>query len=1305
MLNKNIKKPRSSHSAFHIRHLRKKNLPQMRYPENLPILAAKDEIISAIKQHSVVIISGETGSGKTTQIPKFCLEAGQGINGLIGCTQPRRIAAITVANRIAEELGEDIGKSVGYKIRFADKTAKHAYVKIMTDGILLAETRSDPKLKSYDTLIVDEAHERSLNIDFILGVLKTLVKKRKDLKLIITSATIDTEKFSKAFDDAPVIEVSGRLYPVEVRYASDRDGNAEEEETHVEAAGRAVRRILQESPYGGDILVFMPTEQDIRETCDILDGMVTELKRGSAVNILPLFARLSAAEQGRVFNKGGRRKIIVATNVAETSITIPGIKYVVDTGLARISRYSPRTRTAGLPVVPVSRSSADQRMGRCGRVTDGVCIRLYSEENYLDRPLYTPPEIVRSNLAEVILRMISLNLGDVDRFPFIDRPADKSIRDGFDLLTEIGAIVRDRQARGPSPYRLTANGKLMAQIPLDPRLSCMIIEAREQDCIKEILVIASALSIQDPRERPLEKQQEADQAHKVFIDPQSDFVTLLNIWNRYHTTLGQVKTTGKIKRFCREHFISFRRMREWRDIHAQIALIMREEWPESNQESNPKPNPIKAPALPKKTKNESSAFNIQYEKIHRCILSGFLSNIANKKEGNFVKAAKDREAMIFPGSGLFGKAGAWIVAAEMVETSRLFARINANIDVYWLESIGREQCRYTYLNPHWERKRGEVTASEQVSLYGLIIVPGRAVSFGRIDKPRAREIFIQSALVAGDVKYPMPFMQHNMDCIKQVQEMEDRFRRRDLLVSDVEIHQFYDRHIPDRVCDIRSLTRFLKDQPDDCFLRITLKDLMLYDPHEDELERFPETISIGNHTVSCAYRFEPGGKEDGVTVKLKAGHTPAITADALDWVVPGLLGEKITTLIKGLPKTYRRQLVPVTNTVEIILKHMPRTPNVPLLTALSNFINQKFGIDIPASAWPAADLPDHLKMRVAITGANGKVLAAGRDKSVLTKAVSDEPDSASFETARKKWEKLGLTEWDFGDIPEVVTLYGPQKKGRGEQREEWPVYPALKADEHCTDLLLFSNREQAIKIHREGVCKLFSLHLAKDLKFLKKQIKLLPSLKRQAAYFGGSPSVEKKIFERVVNDLFCANIRNQDDFINHAGKAAAGMLSKGDEKLKQVVKILTVYDETRCTLYDLEQANLKNPAALSLIAGLRDALSKLIPENFIALYGDERFSQLEKYMQASSIRAKRGVIDPEKDRKKAEELTPHTDSLSELLKDLSQDSSTARRQAVEEYFWMIEEYKISLFAQELKTSIPVSAKRLRQKAGEIARMV
>ncbi|AOY58225.1 ATP-dependent helicase [Desulfococcus multivorans] len=1253
--------------------------PRLDYPEGLPILDRKDEIVATLMNHRVVVISGETGSGKTTQIPKFCIEAGRGIDGQIGMTQPRRIAAMTVADRIAEELGEPLGRSVGYKIRFDDQTGEDTFIKIMTDGILLAEAQSDRRLHAYDTLIVDEAHERSLNIDFVLGILKRLLEQRRELSLVITSATIDTEKFSRAFEGAPIIEVSGRMFPVEVRYMPPDTVSDESDQTHVDTAVAAVRKLQAESPYGGDILVFMPTEQDIRETCELLEG-----SRFTGVNILPLYGRLSAGEQSRVFQRLPGRKIIVATNVAETSITIPGIRFVVDTGLARISQYLPRSRTTALPVVPISRSSADQRMGRCGRVANGICIRLYSETDYENRPRFTPAEILRSNLAEVILRMISLRLGDVADFPFIDRPADKNIQDGFNLLYELGAIFRKRLGKsGRTVVQLTERGRVMARLPVDPRLSRMLLAAAEAGCLKEMTVLAAALSIQDPRERPTGKETQADQAHAPFKDASSDFITLLNIWNAYHETRSVVKSIGKMRAYCKRQFLSFRRMREWRDIHYQLAVILEEHGIRNRVSIDP-------------DVADGTSFTPFYTALHTSILTGFLSNIAVRKDKFIYQAAREREAMIFPGSGVFKSSGPWVVAAEMVETSRLFARTVANIDVEWLEALGGDLCRRSYANPRWEKNRGEVVADEQVSLLGLIIVPRRPVSYGRIDPEAASRIFIRNALVEGDIRQPFPFIRHNQALIGEVRGIEDRVRRRDILVSEEDLCAFYADKLGTRIHDVRALKALLKGRKNDKFLRMQERDLRRYRPDPDELRRYPDQISLGNTVFPCDYVFDPSRTEDGVTVQIPSSVAPSVSPEALDWLVPGLLEEKITALIKGLPKEYRKQLVPVNATVRIIVNELPKGRGA-LLTGLAAFIYRRFGVSIPASAWNEGDLPEHLRMRIAIIGPGGEEIRSGRNVEVLRKSAADPMNRDQFEAVQREWERTGITRWDFRDLPESITL-------TGEGGETWVAYPGLRADKDGLSLKLYRDPVKAEAGHREGMVRLFSTCLANDLKLIRKQLALPKRLAESARYFGGLKSVENRIYDSVLMDLFHRNIRTRSAFDALITEATPLISRSAQNKQAVVVDILTAYHDCRSGLFHMENISRSNAGIIRFLSGLRDALANLVPENFLALYDTERLFHLKRYIRAISIRAQRAVENLERDQAKAALMKQHVDRLTDLLNSLERGASNEKRAAVETFFWMIEEYKVSLFAQELKTPIRISSKRLEEKYGEVRRM-
>ena len=1286
-------------TSIHLKNNRRNRLPSTGEMPSLPIWSKRDAIIQAIKDNPVVIVSGETGSGKTTQIPKFCLAAGRGIEGLIGCTQPRRIAAITVSKRIAEELGESIGQSVGYKIRFKDQTNAGTYIKVMTDGILLAETQGDPYLNMYDTIIVDEAHERSLNIDFVLGILKTLLKKRRDLKLIITSATIDTLKFSKAFGNAPVIEVSGRTYPVETRYlpsSAIKESNGDP--SHIELAVDAVVKLMHESSRG-DILTFLPTEQDIRETCDMLLGR--KLKH---VQIMPLFARLSASEQQSVFKHSKNRKIIVATNIAETSITIPGIRYVVDTGLARISQYTPRSRITALPVVPISQSSADQRKGRCGRMENGVCIRLFSEEDFLLRPLYTKPEILRSNLAEVILRMLFLKLGSVNRFPFVDPPHEKSIQDGFKLLLELGAIKRrKRQAQCPPrehvssevskgtsdtlrpEYELTPIGRIMAKMPVDPRLSRIIIEADTRNCLREIAIIASALSIQDPRERPLEKEAEADEAHGQFKDPQSDFLTLLNIWHACWKLTQKKGSLQSLKKFCQAGFISFKRMREWQDIYNQLTSILRENRFHLNKGRGPVSSIAGEP------------FSQYYIDIHKSILSGFLSNIAQKKEKHYFKAARDREVMIFPGSGLFDKPGSWIVAAEMIETSRLFARSCANIDSAWLEELGADQCRHTYLNARWSRKQGAVIADEQVSLFGLIIVPKRVAHYGGVNPAEAGDLFIRQALIPGEIDPRFPFLIHNLKIERIVQDMESRIRRRDIRVNDEEIFCFYQKHLP-RVHDVRTLKKIIRKKGNDRFLMLKQEDFMRYEPDSEELIGYPESIRFGEQSFPLKYQFETGKEHDGVTLNVPAPLTDAIAPEQTEWLIPGLFREKIETLIKGLPKQYRKKLVPISATLQTIVDEMPRA-NSSLASALSRFLYTRAGVDIPANAWPVESLPDHLKMRIAITDSQKKIVMAGRDIAHLKKKLVKKPDPDELVSAKNQWEKKGLAKWDFGDIPESITL-------TDKHHARWVLYPGLEVRDKDLRLSLFADKTKAVMSHKKGVAFLFTKSLSKELKFLKINLRLLPVFKKQAIYFGGCKFLEQELYQQLIDTQFQINIRKQAQFYARVEKfEKEGIHLMGQDLLEKTTQVLNAVYTARTAIHQLETSNLKNSRLVEFLSDLKNDMSRLVPRHFVRLYDSERLTHIVRYIKGMQIRAQRAVVNFEKDRIREKTVSGFTSKLNTLVMDLSAGAGQEKREAIEALFWLLEEYKVSLFAQELKTAIRVSEKKLRDAIREIERMV
>ena len=1249
-------------------HLR----PHLHYPSALPISPRRHEIVRAIRNHAVVIISGETGCGKSTQIPKMCLEAGRGVAGKIGCTQPRRIAAITIAHRIAEELGESLGRSVGYKIRFQDRTAREGYVKIMTDGMLLAETQSDHGLYEYDTLIIDEAHERSLNIDFLLGITRTLLAARPELKLIITSATLDTEKFSEAFGRAPVIHVGGRIYPVAVEYMTPESFSKDADEAdYVDMAVRAVDR-LKSRRQAGDMLIFMPTEQDILETCDRLEG-----KHFAATAILPLYARLPAAQQGRVYSVSGP-KVVVATNVAETSLTIPGIRYVIDTGLARISQYQPGTRINSLPISPVSQASADQRKGRCGRVQEGLCIRLYSEKDYGERPEYTPPEILRSNLAEVILRMVYLRMGDPAQFPFIDRPHPRNIKDGYEALLELGAITKSGR-----DYELTPLGRRMAPMPLDPRVSRMLIEAEREGCLREVAVIAAGLSIRDPRERPPDKAGLADQAQAAFGQPDSDFLTLLNIWDRFHSPAENLTSKSKQRKYCEEHFLSSSRMREWGFVHDQILSILKEQ----------------GIAADRTERRELTG--ALYAATHRSILSGFLSNIAAHKEKNMYQAAKGREVMIFPGSTLFNKSRPWIVAAEVVRTSRLFARMAAKIEPAWLEELGGDLCRHSYSEPRWDRDRGEARATERVALFGLEIVSGRDVAFGPKNPEEAHRIFVNKALVEGEVKELPPFLRHNLDFQKKTREMEEKLRRRDIMIDETAIADFYSRRLAG-VYDLRGLEKRIRQAGGDGFLRMSEKELVLIPPETAELQGFPDEFSLGEKSFALSYKFSPGVEDDGVTLRVPFGQIAGIPSEALEWGVPGQFKEKIAALIKGLPKSDRKQLMPFAETAETIVREM-RLTDPSLYETLAGFVKRRFQADIPAARWAGAEIPAHLKMRVAVVAPEGRELAASRNIEVLRRAgaVPFVPEqSADWKIARATWERENLTSWDFGPLPESVPV-----------GMFMTAYPGLEPGEKGVNLRLFKTQEEALASHVRGVEALLSAKFAKDVDFLGRYLVVFEEYGKTALYFGGKDAVEKGLMENIKREIFRKNLRSREEFEAYAETVMRSLFEKSHALREALFKIFDAYRETRLAIHEVEQSAGSSRAAAALGREIRDELEALVPKDFLDVYSIDRLIHIPRYLEALRIRLARGKVDYEKDRKKAEQARPFLDALRRMDSgDIAQtgrsrqkapEDSAERKKLIDEYRWMVEEFKVSLFAPELKTAFPISPKRLSQKILEI----
>lgn len=1254
-----------------------------RYPPELPITERRGEIVAALRDHQVLVVTGETGSGKSTQLPKMCLEAGRGTKGMIGCTQPRRIAAVTLAHRVAQELAHLPSGLVGYKIRFQDRTARNTRIKFMTDGILLAEVQRDRSFRAYDTLIIDEAHERTLNIDFLLGLLKRLLPHRPDLKLVITSATLDPERFSRAFDDAPIIEVSGRTYPVEV-WHQPFDASTEDDDVHyIDQAVAAVDLIhSSRAGGGGDVLVFMPTESDIRETVQRL-----EERRYPNTLVLPLFGRMPAGDQQRVFHCGSEAKIIVATNVAETSITIPRITYVVDTGLARVSHYNPRSRTQSLAVVRISQASAEQRMGRCGRVEAGVCIRLYSREDFLSRPLYTPPEIQRSNLAEVILRMLYLRLGSIQDFPFVDPPSPAAVKDAFGILRELGAVDAHR--------RLTAMGRTMAQLPLDPRLARMLLEARRLGALAEVVVLVAALSIQDPRERPIEQEQKAKEAHARFRDPRSDFVSLLKIWGAFHGSplsppvggdpsppgSAVLSSSGptpvapsrsQLRKFCREHFLSYRRMREWQDIHEEIWDLLED--------------------FEGFVKNTTPA---SYEAVHRALLSGYLSHIAQKKEKHVYLGSKNRQLMLFPGSGLFNKGGSWIMSAEQVQTSRLFARTAAVIEPEWIEDVGRHLCRFVYSEPHWEKSRGQVVAYERVVLYGLTIVDRRKVHYGRINPAEAREIFIREGLVAGQLAGRHPFLEHNQALLVRLEEFENRTRRRDLLVDEETLFRFYDERLPD-ICDAASFNRWARDEGGDAILRMTEADLLESLPETGIEERFPDFVRVGEVDLPLRYAFRPGEENDGVTVTVPLHLLPVLDNRPFEWLVPGLIEEKILHLLKALPKGLRRSLVPMGTTAGIMARTLAFREG-DLIDELRRFLQDARGLVVPADCWNPRILPDHLKMRFEVVGPDGTVLGVGRNLEELRPLTAERHEDRLWDAARKKWEKTGLRTWDFGDLPSTVEV------GRDALGIARVAYPGLAAEGGSVAVRLFESPMEARISSQGGLLLLYELAFSAELKHFRKDWVFPAGFAGKTFFMGRLEAANERLQRYLLRELFQVRgpLRPDRLIFEETERRLKGRIGAvAAEMIQEVTAALSERETTRTLLQRLGSLSSRNPAVRERLDVLSRELERLMKPDFLEHFSRDQVKALPRYLKGLRVRAERAYAAPEKDRQKAEQFAPWLARYERVREALPNPLNTRMLLLAAEMHQWLEEFKISVFAPEIKPLLRVSPKRLEEKLRE-----
>ncbi|MBO1392619.1 ATP-dependent RNA helicase HrpA [Vibrio cholerae] len=1229
---------------------RKQQMPKIEYPALLPVSQKRDDIADAIAKHQVVIVAGETGSGKTTQLPKICAELGRGKYGLIGHTQPRRLAARSVANRIAEEMETELGGFVGYKVRFTDQISDQTQIKLMTDGILLAEIQNDRFLNQYDTIIIDEAHERSLNIDFILGYLKQLLPRRPDLKVIITSATIDPERFSKHFSNAPIIEVSGRTYPVEVRYRPlAGDDDSESDRDQLEGIFQAVDELCDEGL--GDILIFMNGEREIRDTADALS------KRNLRdTEIVPLYARLSAGEQNKIFQPHAGRRIVLATNVAETSLTVPGIKYVIDPGTARISRYSYRTKVQRLPIEPISQASANQRKGRCGRTEEGICIRLYSEEDFLSRPEFTDPEILRTNLASVILQMTALGLGDIEAFPFVEAPDKRNIQDGVRLLEELGAI--NDQIKDPKK-RLTESGKQLARLPIDPRLARMVLEASKLGCLKEVMIIASALSIQDPRERPSDKQQSADDKHRRFNHEDSDFLTLVNLWH-YIGQQQKALTSNQFRRQCKLDYLNYLRVREWQDVYTQLHQSTREMGFKLNDEPG------------------------SYHAVHSAILVGLLSHIGMKdQEKNEYHGARNARFNIFPASGLFKKQPKWVMSAELVETSKLWARVVAKIEPDWIEPLAKHLIKRSYSEPHWSKKNAAVMAYEKVMLYGIPIVPKRLVNYGTIDPVLSREIFIRSALVEGDWETKHAFFKQNRALLAEVEELEHKSRRRDILVDDEELFQFYDQRVGTEVVSGRHFDAWWKTASRKTPDLLSFEKEMLFKgdaSHITDLD-YPNFWHQGNLKLKLSYQFEPGENSDGVTVHIPLPILNQVEPHGFDWQIPGLRHELVVSLIKSLPKTLRKNFVPAPNYADAFLARV--TPfEMPLLDAMEKELRRMTGVTVLREDWKLDQLPAHLKITYRAVDHRNRKLNESCDLHELKESLKEKVQETLSQVADDDIEQRDLHTWSFGELPKVYQ----QKRGGFEVR----AYPALFDKKDSVEIKLFETEQEQLSAMRAGQRRLILLNVPSPIKYLHAN---LPNKSKLGLYF----NPYGKVLDLIDDCIACG----VDKLIEERG----GIVwePQAFEALKEyvraelgdtVVEIAKQVETILTTAYNINK-RLKGKVDFTMAFALSDVKAQiegLIFSGFATECGWKRLPDILRYMRAIERRMEKLPVDPNKDRLHMLKIESVANKYKELLNKIPKGMAIPDN--VREIRWMLEELRVSYFAQQLGTPYPVSDKRI-----------
>ncbi|MEH6533415.1 MAG: ATP-dependent RNA helicase HrpA, partial [Photobacterium frigidiphilum] len=1230
--------------------LRRTNRPTIKYPELLPVSQRKDDIAEAIKHNQVVIVAGETGSGKTTQLPKICMELGRGTHGMIGHTQPRRLAARTVATRIAEEMECELGSYVGYKVRFNDQVSDRSQVKLMTDGILLAEIQNDRFLSQYDTIIIDEAHERSLNIDFIMGYLRELLPKRPDLKVVITSATIDPERFSKHFNNAPIIEVTGRTYPVETRYRPVSEDGDDNDRDQLQAIFDAVDELCDEG--SGDILIFMNGEREIRDTADAL-----EKRNLRNTEVLPLYARLSANEQNRVFQSHGGRRVVLSTNVAETSLTVPGIKYVIDPGTARISRYSYRTKVQRLPIEAISQASANQRKGRCGRVQEGICVRLYSEDDFLSRPEFTDPEILRTNLASVILQMTAIGLGDIHAFPFVEAPDNRNIQDGLRLLEELGAI--NLKATDPRK-RLSPMGRQLARLPLDPRLARMVLEAPKLGSLREVMVIACALSIQDPRERPSEKKQASDEKHNRFADKDSDFIAFVNLWN-YVQEQQKELSGNQFRKQCKKDYLNYLRIREWQDIYYQVSQVVKE--------------------LDLKINSQEAS----YDSIHQSLLAGMLSHIGIKdQEKNEYQGARNARFNIFPGSGIFKKQPKWVMVAELVETSKLWGRIAAKIQPEWVEPLAQHLLRRSYSEPHWEKKQAAVFAFEKIMMYGIAIVANRKVNYGSIDAQVSREIFIRSALVEGDWETKHKFYHQNRRLLREVEELEHKSRRRDILIDDDELFEFYDQRVEHTVVSGSFFDSWWKkaSKEDSNLLNFEREMLFRGDAsHITDLD-YPNFWHQGNLKLKLSYQFEPGDDSDGVTVHVPLPILNQVEPDNFDWQIPGLRHELVVSLIKSLPKPIRRNFVPAPNYADAFLSRA-EAMSMPLLDALEKELKRITGVTILREDWKAEQVSDHLKITYRVVDHKNRKLKESKDLYSLKDGLKEQVQETLSQVADDDIEQEGLKTWSFGALPECYQ----QKRGGFEVK----AFPALVDNKDSVGIKLFETEEEQRMAMTQGQRRLVLLNVPSPIKYLHSN---LPNKSKLGLYFNPYGRVMD-----LIDDCIACGV---DKLIQQKG----GLIWEPEQfaQTKEYVRaelgdtVVDVAQQVEAILTTAFSINkrLKGRVDLSMAFALSDIKAQiegLIFKGFATECGWQRLPDILRYMKAIERRMEKLPIDPNKDRVQILKIDSVMSDYKELLNKIPKGQSVPEK--VKEIRWMVEELRVSFFAQQLGTPYPVSDKRVR----------